>query len=102
MRMEALPPTSVLSPAERDRLTGLLAAVPASRRWAVTHMHAPLLCALGLASAPDPSYARAAHRFFADPEKARRRALALLDELDRDHRRDEQRRSAPALRRRFH
>jgi len=72
-----------LTPFERDRLAGLLAALPPSRRWSVSHMHAPLLCAVGVLSAPDAAYEHAAHRRFADPEEFRRRALALLAELDR-------------------
>ena len=75
-----------LSASELDRLVELLGVLPAGRRWAVVHMHGPLLCALGLVGAPDPGYQRAALRRFNDPIDARRRALALLDELDRDAR----------------
>jgi hypothetical protein len=59
-------------------------------------MHGPLLCALGLLDSPDPAYTRAAQRHFNDPADTRRRALALLDELDREAHREryEQRRRA--------
>lgn len=74
----------------------LLALVAAPRRWALEHRHAPLLCALGIIDAPDVGYADAARRRFADPSKARKRTLALIDELDRETRaeRYDQRRSA--------
>jgi hypothetical protein len=68
-------------------------------------MHGPLLCALGLLDSPDPAYTRAVHRHFDDPADTRRRALALLDELDRDangeryeqRRRDRRRSRFPAF-----
>ena len=82
--METLSPNSVLSALERDRLAGLLASLPDTRRWAVGHMHAPLLCALRLVNPADAGYAHAAQRRFLDVADARRRALALLDELDRE------------------
>jgi hypothetical protein len=93
-RMDTSAAAPVLSTFERERLAALLAGLPDPRRWAVTHRHAPLLCALGLADAPDPGYAHAAQRRLSDPAESRRRALALLDELDRDARseRYEQRR----------
>jgi hypothetical protein len=81
--METLPAASPLTGPERDRLAGLLAALPPSSRWWVSHMHAPLLCAVGVLGAPDVAYEHAAHRRFADVEESRRRALALLAELDR-------------------
>jgi|SRR5215217_1271204 len=86
--------SSVLSTSERERLAARLADLQDPRRWAVMHRHAPLLCALGLAEAPDAEYASAARRRFSDPVGSRRRALSLLDELDRDARaeRYEQRR----------
>jgi hypothetical protein len=92
--METFSPNSILSASERDRLAGLLASLPDPRRWAVGHMHGPLLCALRLVNPADPGYAHAAQRRFVDLADARRRALALLDELDRDARseRYEQRR----------
>jgi hypothetical protein len=79
-------PSSVLSAAERDRLAGLLALMPESRQWAIAHMHGPLLCVLGLVRPADAAYAHAVQRRFSDPADARRRALALIDELDRDAR----------------
>ena len=84
----------VLSTLEHDRLAALLAGLPNPRRWAVTHRNAPLLCALRLVDAPDPAYAQAAERRFSDPAESRLRALALLEELDREARseRYEQRR----------
>jgi hypothetical protein len=92
-------PRSALSALEHDRLADLLATLPDRRRWTVAHRQGPLLCALGLLDAPDPAYARAAQRRFDDPVDTRRRALALLAELDRDareeryeHRRRERRR----------
>lgn len=78
--------SSPISRHERDRLAGLLASLPPASGWAVRHRHGPLLCALGLIDAPDAAYAHAAHRRFSDPSQTRRRALALLDELDRDAR----------------
>jgi hypothetical protein len=82
--------SSVLGPAlsapERERLAALLAEMPEGRRWAVAHMHGPLLCAIGLLGVPDSGYARAVQRRFTDPSDVRRRALALADELDRDAR----------------
>src|SRR5215217_8180510 len=99
--MEPSPPSPVLSPVERTRLADLLAGIPAGRWWGVAHMHGPLLCALGLLDSPDPAYTRAAQRHFDDPADTRRRALALLDELDREahderyeQRRRERRRSS--------
>jgi hypothetical protein len=93
--MEAVVPNCALSATDRDRLTRLLALVPPPRRWAVEHRHSPLLCALGIV-APDVGYANAARRRFADPSETKERALALIDELDREARaeRYEQRRSA--------
>jgi hypothetical protein len=76
----------VVSASDRDHLTHLLALVEGSRRWALEHRHAPLLCALGIIDAPDADYAEAAHRRFADPSETRRRALALIDELTRERR----------------
>jgi ribonuclease HII len=98
--METVAPSRALSTPDRDRLARLLAFVPASRRWAVEHRHAPLLCALGIIDAPDMAYARAAQRRFADPSETRKRALALMEELDRERRAElyEQQRNA---RRRF-
>lgn len=84
--MDTLVPTSALSTHEHERLAGLLAALPAGTGWAVRHMHSPLLCALGLIDPPDAAYARAAERRFAGPAHTRRRALALLEQLDRDAR----------------
>ena len=84
--MATLAPTSSLSAAERDRLAGLLAVLPAARGWAVRHRNGPLLSALGLLDPPDAAYADAAHRRFADLARTRQRALALLDELERDAR----------------
>ena len=78
--------TCVLSVSERDRLVRLLALVPPPHRWAFEHMHAPLLCAIGILDSPDEGYARAARRRFADPPEARERVLALLVELDRETR----------------
>jgi hypothetical protein len=85
----ALPPSApspAVSALERERLAGLLAALPDGRHWAVAHMHGPLLCALGLLRAPDAGYARAAQRRFDNLAETRSRALALLVELDRDAR----------------
>ena len=82
--MEPSPPSAVLSSLERTRLADRLAGIPAGRLWAVAHRHGPLLCALGLLGSPDPAYTRAALRHFHDPGETRRRALALLDELDRE------------------
>jgi hypothetical protein len=79
-------PGPALSETERERLAGLLACMPEGRRWAVMHMHAPLLCALGLLGVPDSAYARAVQRRFNDPADVRRRALALVEELGRDAR----------------
>jgi len=79
-------PSFVLSAAERDRLARLLALMPESRRWAIAHMHGPLLCVLGLVHPADAAYVQAARRRITDPADARRRALALIDELDRDAR----------------
>jgi len=84
--MEIMVRSLVLGTSDRDRLATLLASAPASRRWAVEHRNAPLLCALGILDAPDVDYAHAAQRRFADPSKARGRALALIEELDRDDR----------------
>ena len=78
--------TCVLSVSERDRLVRLLALVPPPHRWAFEHMHAPLLCAIGILDPPDEGYARAARRRFADPSETRERVLALLIELDRETR----------------
>ena len=78
--------TCVLSVSERDRLVRLLALLPPSHRWAFEHMHAPLLCAIGILDPPDEGYARAARRRFADPSETRERVLALLVELDRETR----------------
>jgi hypothetical protein len=51
---------------------------------------------LGIVDAPDAAYANAARRRFADPSEIRARALALIDELDRETRatRHEPRRNA--------
>jgi hypothetical protein len=51
---------------------------------------------LGILDAPDVGYANAARRRFADPSETKERALALIDELDREARaeRYKQRRSA--------
>ena len=92
--METVVPNCALSAADRERLTCLLDLVPPPRRWAVEHRHSPLLCALGILDAPDVGYANAARRRFADPSETKERALALIDELDREARaeRYEQRR----------
>jgi hypothetical protein len=92
--MDTFITSSALSSPERDRLAGLLAAMPAPGRWAVGHMYGPLLCALGLVTPPDAAYAQAAQRRFADSAETRRRALTLLEQLERDARnaRYEQRR----------
>jgi len=84
----ALPSTtsSILSAVERERLARLLALLPESRHWAIAHMYGPLLCVLGLLRPPDAGYARAVERRFTDPADTRRRALALIAELDRDAR----------------
>jgi hypothetical protein len=94
--MEIVVANSTLSTSDLDRLARLLALAPPTRRWAVEHRHAPLLCALGILDARDVGYAHAARRRFADPSEIRERALALIDELDREARaeRYEQRRSA--------
>ena len=84
--METFVPTAALTASERDQLARLLQAAPAGRRWWVEHRHGPLLCALGLIDAPDTGYAHSARRRFADAPEMRRRALALIDELDRDGR----------------
>jgi len=76
--------TTVLSTQEHDRLAALLAGLPTAEAWAVRHMHGALLCTLGLLDPPDAAYARAADRWFADAAHTRRRALALLAQLDRD------------------
>jgi hypothetical protein len=89
--------SGALSAQEHDQLAALLAGLPAAEAWWTRHMHGALLCALGLADPPDPAYARAAVRRFADAELTRRRALALLEQLDRDVRAaryDERRRTA--------
>jgi hypothetical protein len=75
-----------LSDAERERLARLLALLPPGHRWALEHRQAPLLYALGIVDAPDDSYLRAARRRFSDPSETRKRALALLVELDRESR----------------
>ena len=101
--MDTFLPANALSAAERARLADLLAVLPAGRGWEVRHMHGPLLCALGLIDPPDAAYAHAALRRFADSAHARRRALALLEQLDRDARSERYerqrrgRRSAPRL-----
>jgi hypothetical protein len=77
---------SALSARERERLAALLTEMSESRRWAVAHMHGPLLCAIGLLGVPDSDYARAVQRRFNDPADVRRRAMALVDELARDAR----------------
>ena len=84
--METVVTNCALSTSDRDQLVRLLALVPPARRWAVEHRHAPLLCALGILHAPDVGYAHAAQRRFADPSETRQRALALIDELDRETR----------------
>ena len=84
--MDATIASSALSPAERERLVRLLAGLPDARRWALAHIHAPLLCVLGLAVPRDAGYARAARRHLADPAETRRRALALLDQLECERR----------------
>src|SRR4051812_36039503 len=85
--MEAVVPNCALSATDRDRLARLLAVVPPTRRWAVEHRHSPLLCALGILDAPDVGYANAARRRFTDLSNTKERALALIDELDREARR---------------
>lgn len=75
--------SSALSAIERDRLAGLLAAMSPPRRWAVEHMHSPLLCVLGLVKPPDAAYAHAAERYLVDAANTRRRALTLVDQLER-------------------
>ena len=94
--METVVTNCALSTSDRDQLARLLAVVPPARRWAVEHRHAPLLCALGILEAPDVGYAHAALRRFADTSETRERALALIDELDRETRaeRYKQRQSA--------
>ena len=82
--METVVPDCALSTSDRDRLAHLLALVSATRRWAVEHRHAPLLCALRVLDAPDVGYAHASRRRFADPSETRERALALIDELARE------------------
>jgi hypothetical protein len=71
---------------DRERLVRLLSLKSPAGRWAVEHRHAPLLCALGIIDAPDVDYALAAGRRFADPSETRVRALALIEELDRETR----------------
>ena len=83
----ATSPGPPLSALEHERLVSMLAGMPESRRWQIAHMHAPLLCALGL-GVSDSGYARAVERRFNDPADVRRRALALVEELDRDTRRE--------------
>jgi len=73
-----------LSALDRERLARLLSLVAPTGRWAVEHRHAPLLCALGIIDAPDVDYALAARRRFADPSETRVRALALIEQLDRE------------------
>lgn len=99
--MDPSAPSPALSALERERLAALLAVTSPGRWWAVAHMHGPLLCALGLLSAPDAAYARAAQRRFGDPAHTRRRALALLDELDRDIRDERYEHQRKQRRRRF-
>jgi hypothetical protein len=82
--MSTFVPTTALSLDERDRLASLLAGLPAGERWWIEHMQGALLCTLGLLDPPDAAYARAADRRFPDPGDARRRALALLAQLDRE------------------
>jgi hypothetical protein len=77
---------SALSAHEHDQLARLVAGLPAAEAWSVRHMHGALLCVLGLLDPPDAAYARAAARRFADVELTRRRALALLEQLDLDGR----------------
>jgi len=79
-------PSGAVSASERDRLVRLLALMPPRHRWAFEHRHTPLLCTLGVVDAPDEAYARAARRRFTDPSTTRKRALALLVELDREAR----------------
>jgi hypothetical protein len=79
-------PSGAVSASERDRLVRLLALMPPRHRWAFEHRHTPLLCTLGVVDPPDEAYARAARRHFADPSRTRKRALALLVELDREAR----------------
>ena len=83
---ETVVTSCVLSVSERDRRARLLALMPPRHRWAFEHRHTPLLCTLGVLHPPDEAYARAARRRFADPSKTRKRALALLVELDREAR----------------
>ncbi len=94
--METVVSSCALSAPDRDRLARLLVLLAPPQRWAVEHRHAPLLCALGIREAPDVDYAQAARRRFADPSETRTRALALIDELDREARaeRYEQRNNA--------
>jgi|tagenome__1003787_1003787.scaffolds.fasta_scaffold20327974_2 hypothetical protein len=94
--MEAVVPNRALAATDIDRLARLLALVSPPRRWAIEHRHSPLLCALGILDAPDVGYANAARRRFADPAETKERALALIDELDREARaeRYKQRRGA--------
>jgi hypothetical protein len=91
--MSTFPSPSALSAREHDRLRRLVAGLPAAELWSVRHMHGALLCVLGLLDPPDAAYARAAARRFTDVELTRRRALGLLEQLDRDVRaaRDERR-----------
>jgi hypothetical protein len=91
-----------LSAVDRERLARLLCLMPPAGRWAVEHRHAPLLCALGIIDASDVDYAMAARRRFADPAETRARALALIEELDRETRaeRYQQRRTLRNQRRR--
>jgi hypothetical protein len=84
--VETVVPDCAVAASDRDRLARLLALVSPTRRWAVEHRHAPLLCALGILDAPDVAYANASRRRFADPSETRVRALALIDELKRETR----------------
>jgi len=78
--------TGAVPRADRDRLAHLLAWLSPASRWAVEHRHAPLLCVLGVIDAPDAGYANAARRHFTDPAEVQARALALIDELERETR----------------
>lgn len=82
----AVAPSGAVSASERDRLVRLLALMSPGHRWAFEHRHTPLLCTLGVLDAPDEAYARAARRRFADPSNTRKRALALLVDLDQEAR----------------
>ena len=79
-------PQPAVSDSVRDRLARLVVSAAPWGRWEIEHMHAPLLCALGILEAPDAEYARAARRRFADPAETQERALALIDALDREAR----------------